>query len=75
VKETRILRNIPVWDRKSEQRVLIDIDVEVDINWIGQQLALKAYNNDNRKSRALHGLVEVRVRGTKATPLATAEDA
>jgi hypothetical protein len=75
VKETRILRNIPVWDRKSEQRVLIDIDVEVDINWIGQQLALKAYNNDNRKSRALHGLVEVRVRGTKATPLATTEDA
>jgi hypothetical protein len=69
MKETRILRNVPVWDRKTHQRVVIDVDVEVDINWIGQQLALKAYNNNNRKSQALHGLVEVRVRGTKATPV------
>ena len=67
--ETRILRNIRVWDRKAQSSVLIDVDVEVDVNWIGQQLAAKAYNNNNRKSRALHGLVEVRVRGTKATPI------
>jgi hypothetical protein len=69
MKETRILRNVPVWDRKAQQVVQIDVDVEVDIGWIGQQLALKAYNNNNRKSQALHGLVEVRVRGTKATPV------
>jgi hypothetical protein len=69
MKETRILRNVPVWDRTTHQGVLIDVDVEVDINWIGQMLALKAYNNNKRKSRALNGLVEVRVRGTKATPI------
>ena len=69
MKEARVLRNIRVWDRKAQTSVLIDLDVEVDINWIGQQLAAKAYNNNNRKSQALHGLVEVRVRGTKATPV------
>jgi hypothetical protein len=69
MKEARTLRDIRVWDRKAQTSVLIDLDVEVDINWIGQQLAAKAYNNNNRKSQALHGLVEVRVRGTKATPV------
>jgi hypothetical protein len=69
MKEARVLRNVIVYDRKTRQRVEIDLDVEVDINWIGQQLAAKAYNNNNRKSQALHGLVEVRVRGTKATPV------
>jgi hypothetical protein len=67
--DARILRNIRVWDRKTQTSVLIDLDVEVDINYIAQQLAPKAYNNKARKSRALHGLVEVRVRGTKATPI------
>jgi hypothetical protein len=69
--DARILRNIRVWDRKTQTSVLIDLDVEVevDINYIGQQLAPKAYNNKARKSQALHGLVEVRVRGTKATPV------
>jgi hypothetical protein len=67
--DARILRNIRVWDRKTQTSVLIDLDVEVDINYIGQQLAARAYNNKARKSQALHGLVEVRVRGTKATPI------
>jgi hypothetical protein len=67
--DARILRNIRVWDRKTQTSVLIDLDVEVDINYIAQQLAPKAYNNKARKSQALHGLVEVRVRGTKATPV------
>jgi hypothetical protein len=69
MKDARILRNIRVWDSKTQTSVLIDLDVEVDVNWIGQQLAAKAYNNKARKSHALHGLVEVRVRGTKATPV------
>jgi hypothetical protein len=69
MKETRILRNVRVVDRKTGRNVEIDLDVEVDINWIGQQLAVKAYNNKARKARALHGLVEVRLRGTKATPI------
>jgi hypothetical protein len=69
MKDARILRNVRVVDRKTKTSVLIDLDVEVDINWIGQQLAPKAYNNKARKSQALHGLVEVRVRGTKATPI------
>jgi hypothetical protein len=67
--DARILRNVPVWDSKTKQWVEIDLDVEVDINWIAHQLAPKAYNNKARKSQALHGLVEVRVRGTKATPV------
>jgi hypothetical protein len=75
MKETRVLRNVIVYDRKTRQSVEIDVDVEVDVNWIGQQLALKAYNNRARKSQALHGLVEVRVRGTKATPLRQKVDA
>ena len=70
MKEARVLRNVVVYDRKAKQQVEIDVDVEVDINWIGQQLAARAYNNKTRKSAALHGLVEVRMRGTKATPLA-----
>ena len=68
-KESRTLRNVVVWDRKTQQAVEIDVDVEVDVGWIAKQLALKAYNNKKRKSSALHGLVEVRVRGTKATPV------
>ena len=69
MKDARILRNVRVVDRKTKTSVLIDLDVEIDVNWIGQQLAAKAYNNKARKSSALHGLVEVRVRGTKATPV------
>jgi hypothetical protein len=69
MKDARILRNVPVWDSKTKQWVEIDLDVEVDVNWIAHQLAPKAYNNKARKSQALHGLVEVRVRGTKATPV------
>jgi hypothetical protein len=69
MKDARILRDIRVWDRKTQTSVLIDLDVEVDVNWIGQQLAAKAYNNKARKSSVLNGLVEVRVRGTKATPV------
>jgi hypothetical protein len=73
MKETRILRNVVVYDRKLKQQVEIDVDVEVDIDWIARELAAKAYNNKSqnnvRKARALHGLVEVRLRGTKATPL------
>ena len=73
MKETRIVRGVAVYDRKTKQTVEIDVDVEVDLHWIGQQLAAKAYNNKSqnnvRKTRALHGLVEVRMRGTKATPV------
>ena len=69
MKETRVLRNVIVYDRKLRQQVEIDVDVDVDPHWIGQQLAARAYNSKARKSRALHGLVEVRVRGTKATPI------
>ena len=69
MKESRVLRNVIVWDRKAQQSVEIDVDVDIDINWIAQQLAAKAYNNKKRKSGALHGLVEVRVRGAKATPI------
>jgi dihydroneopterin aldolase len=69
MKETRVLRNVVVWDRKASQQVVIDLDVEVDINRIAHQLAVKAYNNKRRKTGALNGLVEVRMRGTKATPM------
>ena len=73
--ESRILRNVVVWDRRTQHDVEIDLDVDVDIHWIAQQLAAKAYNNRCRKSSALHGLVEVRVRGTKATPIRAKETA
>jgi len=69
MKETRTLRNVLVWDSKTRQRVEIDIDVEVDVDWIAQHLAPKAYHNKNRKSCALHGMVEVRMRGTKVVPV------
>lgn len=69
MKETRILRNVLVYDRKAKQSVEIDLDVEIAIELIAHQLAAKAYNNKTRKSRVLHGLVEVRMRGTKATPI------
>ena len=68
-KESRTLRNVVVWDRKTKKDVVVDFDVDVDIHLIGQQLAFKAYNSAKRKSSALSGLVEVRVRGTKATPV------
>jgi hypothetical protein len=68
VKESRILRNVIVWDSKAGRAVEIDLDVEVDIYWIAHELAGKAYNNSSRKTRALNGLVEVRMRGTKAVP-------
>jgi hypothetical protein len=70
MKETRIVRGVIVWDHKAQQAVEIDLDVEIDIHWIAQQLGPKAYNNKKRRSSALHGLVEVRMRGTKATPIA-----
>jgi hypothetical protein len=70
VKESRILRNVLVWDAKTRQRFEIDLDVQIAVDLIAQQLALKAYNNKSRRTRALGGLVEVRMRGTKATPLA-----
>jgi hypothetical protein len=69
MKESRTLRNVIVWDSKTRQRMEIDLDVEIDIHWIAQHLASKAYNNKSRKALALHGLVEVRMRGTKATPI------
>ena len=69
MKESRIIRNVTVWDRKAGQVVEIDLDVEVDIHWIAHELAAKAYNNMSRKARAMRGLVEVRMRGTKATPI------
>ena len=69
MKEARILRNVVVYDCKTKQPVEIDLDVEIDIYWIAHELAGRAYNNKARKSQALHGLVEVRVRGTKATPV------
>ena len=69
MKETRILRNVVVWDRKAQQAVEIDVDVEFDIGWIAKLLATKAYNNSRRRSRALNGLVEVAMRGTKVTPI------
>ena len=69
MKEARVLRNVRVVDRKTGRNVEIDLDVYIDLDWIGHQLAPKAYNNKARKSQALHGLVEVRVRGTKATPV------
>ena len=68
MKETRILRNMRVWDRLAGRSVLIDLDVDIDMFWIANQLASKAYNNKSRKARALNGLVEVRMRGTKAVP-------
>jgi hypothetical protein len=69
MKESRTLRNVRVVDRNTGRNVEIDLDVEIDIYWIAHQLAVKAYNNKSRKARALHGLVEVRMRGTKATPV------
>ena len=75
MKETRVLRNVIVWDSKTGQAVEIDLDVEIDIYWIAHQLAPKAYNNKSGKSSALHGLVEVRRRGTKATPVRERETA
>jgi hypothetical protein len=71
MRETRVLRNVVVTDSKTRQRVEIDVDVEVDIGWIAQELAGKAYNNKSRRSGAMRGLVEVRMRGTKATPVKT----
>ena len=72
MKETRTLRNVIVYDSKTKRQVEIDLDVEVDIQWIANQLAAKAFHNKSRKARALHGLVEVRIRGTKATPIKAA---
>ena len=67
--ETRILRNVAVWDNRTKHRVEIDLDVMIDIAGIASGLASKAYNNSSRKSRALNGLVEVAMRGTKVTPI------
>ena len=69
--ERRILRNVVVYDRKTKHQVEVDLDVEIAVDLIAQELAGKAYNNKSRKSGALRGLVEVRMRGTKATPVRT----
>ena len=75
MKETRILRNVVVWDNKTRHRVEIDLDVEVDIDGIAHQLAPKAYRNKKHRSRAFDGFIEVRMRGTKATPMHEKETA
>ena len=69
MKETRIIRGVHVWDRKAKRTVVIDVDVEIDPVFVAHELAGRAYNNKRRKSSVLCGVVEVRMRGTKATPV------
>lgn len=67
--DRHIIRGVKVWDNKTKHAVEIDLDVMIHVGDLAQRLGNKAYNNRSRKSRALDGLVEIRVRGTKATPV------
>ena len=58
-----------VWDNETKHFVFIDLDVMIHVGELAQRLGEKAYNNSRRKSRALGGVVEVAMRGTKATPV------
>ena len=67
--DRHIVRNVIVWDNKTKHAVEIDLDVMIHVGELARRLGDKAYNNRSRKSRALDGVVEVAMRGTKATPV------
>jgi hypothetical protein len=67
--DRHIIRGVKVWDNKTKHAVEIDLDVTIHVGELARRLGDKAYNNSGRKSRALSGVVEVKMRGTKATPI------
>ena len=67
--DRHIIRDVIVWDNKTKHAVEIDLDVMIHVGELARRLGGKAYNNRSRKSRALDGVVEVAMRGTKATPV------
>lgn len=68
--DRHIIRGVKVWDKRTKHAVEIDLDVTIHVGELARRLGNKAYNNNRRKSRALDGVVEVAVRGTKAMPVA-----
>ena len=54
-----IVKNVPVWDRKTKERVMIDVDVEVDVYNLAVKLGQRAYENKSGKSFALANNVSV----------------
>jgi hypothetical protein len=57
-----IVKNVPVWDRRTKTRVTIDVDVEVDVYNVAVKLGQRAFENKSRKSAALSNNVVVVVR-------------
>jgi hypothetical protein len=54
-----IVKNVPVWDRKLQAGVTIDVDVEIDIYDVARRLAQRAYENKSGKSAALENGIQV----------------
>lgn len=54
-----IVKNVPVWDRKTQARLMIDVDLEVDVYNVAQRLAQRAWENKSGKSAALENGVIV----------------
>ena len=67
--DRHIIRGVKVWDNKTRHAVEIDVDVTIHVGELARRLGGKAYNNSRRKSGVLNGVVEVAMRGTKATPV------
>lgn len=54
-------QRISVWDRKKQCLVSIEVLVEIDVIGIAKMLGDKANRNRSKVSKALHGMVEVKV--------------
>lgn len=54
-----IVKNVPVWDRKTQARVMVDVDLEVDVYDVARRLAQRAYENKSGRSAALENGVIV----------------
>jgi hypothetical protein len=45
-----IVKNVPVWDRRTKAGVTIDVDVEIDVYSLAAKLAQRAYENKSGKA-------------------------
>lgn len=57
-----IVKNVPVYDRRTKTGITIDVDVEIDVYNLAIKLAQRAHENKSGKSFALANNVAVTVR-------------
>lgn len=53
---------IRVWDEKARNYVTVTVQVAVDVSKIAEALGPRAYRSKHKKSKSLHGAVEVTIK-------------